>query len=128
MHQETALNFCMEHDQHTLRDGEGQEITELAGGGALRQEFNSSEGKFKAFLGDAALLSGPSPVLSRAVWCCRGVGRVCKTRVQVPTGYPFFILRELHFDSNVLPERRPATSSALLPSLLFSLFVLNIFP
>lgn len=45
-----ALNFCMEHDQHTLCSGGGQEITELAGWGVLRQEFNSSEGKFKAFL------------------------------------------------------------------------------
>lgn len=50
MHLETALNLCTGYDQHTLHNGEGREITELAGWGALRQEFNPSKGKFKAFV------------------------------------------------------------------------------
>lgn len=45
-----GFELCTEHDQHTLRSAEGQEITALPGWGVLRQEFNSSKGKFKAFL------------------------------------------------------------------------------
>jgi len=87
MHLEMALNFCMEHDQHTLRSGEGQEIMELAGWGVLTQEFNSSEGKLKAFLRDEGLFSGPFPALSRAGECCQGTGRVCRRPVQEPLLY-----------------------------------------
>lgn len=39
MHLEMALNFCMEHDQHTLHNGEAREISALAGWGVLRQHL-----------------------------------------------------------------------------------------
>lgn len=49
MHLEMALNFCMEHDQHTLSNGEGQEITELAGWGYLGKNLIPPKGSSRHF-------------------------------------------------------------------------------
>lgn len=44
-----ALNFCREHDQHTLRNGGGQEITELLAGEFSGRNLIPPKGSLRHF-------------------------------------------------------------------------------
>lgn len=64
MHLEMALNFCMEHDQHTLHNGEAQEISELAGWGVLRQDLIPPKESLRHFSETKVCCLAPLPALS----------------------------------------------------------------
>lgn len=132
MHLEMALNFCMEHDQHTLHNGEAQEISALAGWGVLRQHLIPPKETLRHFSETKVCCLAPllHSLHSWKVQLGHGKG-VHKVLLQVLTEYPFFLLLVACIWAACAFQRGSLlTGSALLPptsSVQFAPFVLNIY-